>query len=100
MAVPAEIRAVPRPVNTIVDDSGKDSLKRYAVRQRSSSKYVPGGNPQPRNGKVIGHIIGNKYVPLQERACNIMQKACKSNHDLGKLNVILGDYLVKKFNAM
>lgn len=42
----------------------------------------------------------NKYVPLQERACNIMQKACKSNHDLGKLNVILGDYLVKKFNAM
>ena len=66
MAVPAEIRAVPRPVNTIVDDSGKDSLKRYAVRQRSSSKYVPGGNPQPRNGKVIGHIIGNQYVPLQE----------------------------------
>ena len=37
MAVPAEIRAVPRPVNTIVDDCGKDSLKRYAVRQRSSS---------------------------------------------------------------
>lgn len=66
MAVPAEIRAVPRPVNTIVDDSGKDSLKRYAVRQRSSSKYVPGSNPQPRNGKVIGHIIGNKYVPLQK----------------------------------
>lgn len=44
--------------------------------------------------------IFNKYVPLQERACNIMQKSCKSNHDLGKLNIILGDYLVKNFNAM
>jgi len=66
MAVPAEIRAVPRPVNTIVDDSGKDSPKRYSVRQRASSKYIPGGNPQPRNGKVIGHIINYKYVPLQE----------------------------------
>lgn len=67
MAVPKEIRAVPRPKNTIVDDSGKDGLKRYAVRQRSSTKYVPGGNPQPRNGKVIGHIIDNKYVPLQDK---------------------------------
>ena len=54
MAVPAEIRAVPRPVNTIVDDSGTNSPKRYAVRQRASSKYIPGGNPQPKNGKVIG----------------------------------------------
>lgn len=53
MAVPAEIRAVPRPVNTIVDDSGTNSPKRYAVRQRASSKYIPGGNPQPKNGKVI-----------------------------------------------
>ena len=35
MAVPAEIRAVPRPVNTIVDDSGTNSPKRYAVRQRA-----------------------------------------------------------------
>ena len=46
MAVPAEIRAVPRPVNTIVDDSGTNSPKRYAVRQRASSKYIPGGNPK------------------------------------------------------
>ena len=60
MAVPAEIRAVPRPVNTIVDDSGTNSPKRYAVRQRASSKYIPGGNPQPKNGKVIGHIIDCK----------------------------------------
>lgn len=66
MAVPAEIRAVPRPVNTIVDDSGRDGPKRYAVRERSYTKYVAGGNPQPHNGKVIGHIIDFKYVPLHK----------------------------------
>ena len=66
MAVPADIRAVPRPINTIVDDSGHDGPKRYAVRQRGTTKYVAGGNPQPRNGKVIGHIIDHKFVPLQE----------------------------------
>ena len=61
MAVPADIRAVPRPKNTIVDDSGREGPKRYAVRERSSTKYVAGGNPQPRNGKVIGHIIDYEY---------------------------------------
>lgn len=66
MAVPADIRAVPRPVNTIVDDSGHDGPKRYAVRQRGATKYVANGNPQPRNGKVIGHIIDHKYVPLPD----------------------------------
>lgn len=62
MAVPASIRKVPRPVNTIVIDNGKDGPNRYAVRERSGTKYVPGGNPQPRNGKVIGHIVDGKYV--------------------------------------
>ena len=69
MAVPADIRAVKRPVNTIVDDSGRDGPKRYAVRERSGAKYVHGGNPQPRNGKVIGHIIDYVYVPLEEKSC-------------------------------
>ena len=67
MPVPADIRAVPRPVNTIVDDNGENGPKRYAVRQRGSSKYVSGGNPQPKNGKVIGHIIDHKYVPIPEK---------------------------------
>ncbi len=66
MPVPAEIRAVPRPVNTIVDDSGHDGPKRYAVRQRTSTKYVAGGNPQPHNGKVIGHIIDYRFVPIND----------------------------------
>ena len=64
MAVPADIRAVPRPKNTIVDDSGRDGPKRYAVRERASTKYVSGGNPQPRNGKVVGHIINYEYIPV------------------------------------
>ena len=68
MAVPADIRAVPRPKNTIVDDSGREGPKRYAVRERSSTKYVAGGNPQPRNGKVIGHIIDHEYVPVDTSA--------------------------------
>ena len=62
MAFPADIRAVPRPKNTIVEDSGHNGPKRYAVRERSYVKYIPGGNPQPRNGKVIGHIINHEYV--------------------------------------
>ena len=66
MAVPAEIRAVPRPKNTIVDDSGREGPKRYAVRERSYTKYVAGGNPRPHNGKVVGHIIDMKYVPTGE----------------------------------
>ena len=33
MPVPTDIRAVPRPVNTIVDDNGRDGAKRYAVMQ-------------------------------------------------------------------
>ena len=64
MPVPADIREVPRPVNTIVDDNGRDGPKRYAVRQRASSKYVSGGNPQPCKGKVISHIVDHKFVPV------------------------------------
>ena len=62
MAVPAYIRKIARPVNTVVVDSGNG---RYAVRERVGVQYVPGGNPRPRNGRVIGHIQDGKYVPLQ-----------------------------------
>ena len=64
MAVPEDVRKVPRPVNTIVGDNKKDGPNRYPVRERSSVKYISGGNPQPKNGKVIGHIIDGVYVPL------------------------------------
>lgn len=67
MAVPESIRAVKRPVNTIVEDSGRDSLFRYSVRERGEIIYVPGSNPKPMNGKVIGHIINGEYVPKAEK---------------------------------
>ena len=67
MAVPAEIRAVPRPVNTIVDDSGTNSPKRYAVRQRASSKYIPGGNPQPKNGKVCKQAVQRQVERIRRK---------------------------------
>ncbi|MDR1166273.1 MAG: transposase, partial [Deltaproteobacteria bacterium] len=67
MTVPESIRRVERPVNTIVDDYGRDGPFRYAVRERAGTKYVPGGNPQPNNGRVIGHIIGFEFVPKVEK---------------------------------
>lgn len=70
MAVPAEIRAVPRPKNTVVSDSGRDGPKRYAVRERKGVEYRKNGNPQPSNGRVIGHIINMKFVPVQEKAAS------------------------------
>src|SRR5574344_7349 len=66
MAVPIEIRQVERPKNTIVVDNGGNSVYRYAVRSRKTVKYISNGNPQPINGSVIGHIINNKYVSLDE----------------------------------
>ena len=65
MGVPENIRSVQRPTNTVVVDTGSNSVLRYAVRERSGAVYVPGGNPQPRNGKTIGHIIDFKFVPVK-----------------------------------
>lgn len=67
MAIPPEIRAVPRPKNTIVQSSGKPGPKQYIVRERTGSKYVQHGNPQPRNGRVIGHIVNSTFVPVHDR---------------------------------
>lgn len=64
MPVPAEIRAVPRPRNTIVVDRGGDGPKRYAVRARAGAKYGPHGKTLPINGQVIGHIIQGAFVPI------------------------------------
>ena len=64
MGVPANVRAVERPSNTIVQDSGSNSIFRYCVRMRNGYKYGPKGNPQPINGSVVGHIVDFKYVPL------------------------------------
>ena len=64
MPVPESIRAVPRPRNTVVVDSGHEGDRRYAVRERSGVKYGPGGRSRPINGRVIGHICNDVFVPV------------------------------------
>jgi len=71
MGVPETIRNVERPKNTIVEDSGREGANRYSVRERSGIKYVKNGNPQPGNGKVIGHIINAMFVPVADRISGI-----------------------------
>ena len=67
MPVPEDIRKVERPKNTVVIDQGRDGPRRFAVRERTGVRYVPNGNPQPINGRIIGHITNGKFVPLQGR---------------------------------
>lgn len=72
MPVPESVRKVQRPVNTIVEDSGRDSPYRYSVRERAGEKYVQGGNPRPSNGRVIGHIIDGVYVPKNAKPGRVL----------------------------
>ena len=67
MAVPESVRKVARPVNTIVEDSGRNTKYRYAVRERGEIVYESGSNPRPKNGRVIGHIIDGMFVPRTEK---------------------------------
>jgi len=71
MGVPEAIRNVERPKNTIVDDSGREGVNRYSVRERSGIKYVKHGNPQPGNGRVVGHIINGIFVPVADRMTEV-----------------------------
>lgn len=66
MMVPESIRSVPRPINTVVVDSGHNGALRYAVRERAGVKYGPGGKSRPINGKVIGHICNGVFVPIDQ----------------------------------
>lgn len=63
MAVPEEIRRIPRPRNTFVVDS-KTGV--YAVREKTGCGYYvddDGKAHRPsRNGRVVGHIIDGVYV--------------------------------------
>ena len=71
MSVPESVRKVARPVNTIVEDSGRDTKYRYAVRERGEIVYENGSNPRPKNGKVIGHIIDGVFVPRKEKTAEV-----------------------------
>ena len=61
MAIPEEVRRVPRPKNTIIKENKNGGLYRYMVIQRIGCKRVNGRNI-PINGPVIGHIINLEYV--------------------------------------
>ena len=50
----------------MVVENKDEGPKHYAVRQRNGSVYIPGKNPQPVNGKVIGHIYEGKFIPIEE----------------------------------
>lgn len=60
MAVPEEIRKIPRPKNTVVVAYGRNKDK-YAVKQRIGCKSV-NGRKIPIDGPTIGHIINGTYV--------------------------------------
>lgn len=66
MGVPEEIRKVPRPPNTVVVENKCEGPKHYGVRARVGVKYVPGGNPQPINGGIIGYIFEGRFVPARD----------------------------------
>lgn len=68
MAVPLEIRQVPRPVNTVVVDTGHPGMYQYAVKARKKPVYRPGKTPSPRNGPVVGHIYNLKFRPSPKRS--------------------------------
>ena len=62
MPVPADVRAVKRPKNTIVEmkvNSRGDT--RYIVRERNGYTYSD-GHSRPKNGAIVGFIIDGKYV--------------------------------------
>lgn len=78
MSVPEEIRKVPRPVNTIVVDTGHDGPNRYIVRVRKGSVCRRGKRPSPRNGAVVGHIVGESFVPVVKKTP--AQKPCSLSY--------------------
>jgi hypothetical protein len=66
MPIPKEILAVQRPKNSIVIAYGKNR-DHYAVRKRIGCRS-DGDRRLPVNGPTIGHIVGGRYVPLEEAA--------------------------------
>lgn len=94
MSVPAEIRAVERPKNTVVMAYGKDK-NRYAVKQRIGCRYS-NGRRLPVTGPTIGHIINNKYVPIAEAPESCSSAFGVELKDWGNItlcNSIFGDIL-------
>jgi len=64
MAIPKEIREIPRPKNTIVVSYGKDKTL-YGVRIRIGCKR-DGKRNIPVTGPTVGHIRDGRYIPTGE----------------------------------
>lgn len=89
--VPENIRKIPRPKNTVVLPTKKNNV--YMVLNRVGCRYDK-GRRIPKNGKVIGHIIDEKYVEKSATAKRTrLSKRCVSviryaniafAHDMGK----------------
>lgn len=67
MGVPAEIRAVPRPKNTVVLPS---TTGRYSVRARDGCRYEVDENGKKRRipveGSIVGHIVNGIYIAIED----------------------------------
>ena len=92
MAVPEEIRNVPRPKNTAVLNS---TTGRYPVRQRQGCRYVPlengGARRVPIEGPIVGHIIDGVYVAVEDQIPPVGTEGEVDLKDWG--NVMLCDIL-------
>ncbi len=89
MAIPQEIKAVKRPVNTVVYAYGKNH-DRYLVKKRIGCKRVNGRNI-PVNGPTIGHIIDGVYVSIEDSELQRLSKSSIDLKDWG--NAVLCDRL-------
>ena len=76
MPVPESIRKVKRPVNTCVEDTGRDTVHRYRVRCRKGVLHVQGGNPRPINGEVVGYIFNGAFVEKKPDSPKPSQAEC------------------------
>ena len=65
MSVPSSIRNIPRPPGTVVYDTGNESPLRYAVREIIRTVKTD-GKTSCSTGKIVGHILGNVFVPKIE----------------------------------
>lgn len=102
VAIPENVRSIERPKNTVVVDHGS-GLLRYAVIQRVGCRHdKESGRNLPVNGATIGHIIGNRYVPLSNED---VQETQTNDKDYGlvaltdKLSNSLLDDLMAVYSA-
>lgn len=80
--VPENIRSVSRPKNTVVVDTKTKGTKRYIVRERIGYKKSQGNYSGPRNGKIIGYIMKDKFVPRDETKTDVL-KSCRVSLQYG-----------------